>query len=126
MLFVLQLFCPDIAEISYFHLDHPEAVNYILLKQKKTLSSTQEPSIYYINNRRLSVTEVHALHRRLSCGRWLRVARQATVGSGRGWLGAASSWAQWAVGVHCGLSSSSKIHYVNKVQVHKNIKMQSA
>ena len=47
--------------------------------------------IYYINGRRLSVTEVRALYECLNCG-WLggglRVATLATVGSGRGWLGA--------------------------------------
>jgi len=50
--------------------------------------------MYYINGingRRLSVTEICALYGRLSCG-WLRVARHAMVGSGRGWLGAVVSW----------------------------------
>jgi len=31
--------------------------------------------------------EVRALYGRLNCG-WLHVERRATVGSGRGWLGA--------------------------------------
>jgi len=34
--------------------------------------------------------------------------RDATVGSGRGCLSTASSWAQWAVRVDCGLSSLPK------------------
>jgi len=53
--------------------------------------SLDELKIYYIKGRRLSVTKVRALYGCLSCG-WLRMATQATVGSGRGWLGTVSAW----------------------------------
>jgi len=53
---------------------YPRGYNgiYTLPKMPKLNLTTDAESYYYINGRRLSVTEVRALYGRLSCG-WLRV-----------------------------------------------------